>query len=146
MGKRRKALASAPRETETRTKRIQTEELLSFNFSYLNEQEAAGQSLEEWCDSHEQIPLLVSFIRKLAHLSDQNITTSMTEGGLALYGDFPAKKVTNFKCPAGLENKKWGTIRNVGGQQARVAGFLQDQTFFPVFLDKDHVFYKSSKR
>lgn len=144
MAKRSRALASADRAENNRDKIIENNELLVFNFRHFLEHEHAGQTLAEWCT--ESAMLLPDFFRKLIHLSDQNLTVSLSEKSITLYDTFPDKSKTDFQCPKGMEQKNWGTLRNIGGQKARVAGFLQGRTFFPVFLDQHHLFYKSSKK
>lgn len=146
MSKRARGLAAAQRPTDVRDKKIETPDLLSFNFRYLSCDTNPGQSPEQWCELANKTTLLADFVRKLVHLSDQNITVSQSEKSLTLYKGFPGKRVTDFSCPTGLENKNWGTIRNIGGQKARVAGFLEGNIFYPVFLDKNHVFYKADKK
>ncbi len=41
---------------------------------------------------------------------------------------------------------EWATIQKIVGQKTRVAGYLIKNVFYPVFLDKDHLFYPSTKR
>lgn len=39
-----------------------------------------------------------------------------------------------------------GTIQRIGGQKPRLAGYIIGSVFYPVFLDKDHLFYQSTKK
>ena len=40
----------------------------------------------------------------------------------------------------------WGTIQRIGGQKPRLAGYVIGSVFYPVFLDKDHLFFPSKKK
>ena len=44
------------------------------------------------------------------------------------------------------ENNKYVLNQRVGGQKIRVAGYLIKNVFYPVFLDKEHLFYPSTKK
>lgn len=74
---------------------------------------------------------------------------------LAEYGDFPIN--SDLKIPSNIPNSKeliWSRFRLM--QKVRVCGFfvtddiakefsLSTNTFYIVFLDKDHLFYKTEK-
>ena len=117
---------------------------LAFSFKYFHDNDGAGQSLKSWLDAE---PLLVQgLFDKFVFLSDNSLTASQQHEILSLYKQFPEKKNTDFSCPVGLEDENWGTIRKLNGQKGRAAGFLRDNIFYVVYLDKDHRFWKSSKR
>lgn len=138
-------LSTGRRLAETRTPRVVfVKSDLSFSFKYFYDQDGAGQSLKTWLDTE---PLLVQgLLDKLIFLSSNNLTAVQQNKILTLYQQFPAKKQTDFSCIAGFENENWGTIRKLNGQQGRAAGFLRDNVFYIVHLDKDHRFWKSSRR
>lgn len=93
---------------------------------------------------------LCDFLDRLVDLSKKNILEAKGnhhKNLLAIYDDFDFEnsdfKKPDFEIP---ENAKWGVIKKIGGQKGRVAGFLWDNIFYVVFLDKEHKFYKTEKK
>ncbi|MDO5070671.1 MAG: hypothetical protein Q4D78_10865 [Neisseria zoodegmatis] len=130
------------------TKKVKTksdnEGYISFSFRYFqNTDQLPAQSLETWHTDGSTLDLLYS----LVHISQRNITELQAgDKKLTLYKKFPDKTVNEFSCPRELnESENWGCLRNIGGQKARVAGFLRNNIFYIVYLDKEHKFFKSSK-
>ncbi|NYA25790.1 hypothetical protein HZI65_07130 [Haemophilus haemolyticus] len=146
MASRKPQLKISRQGQETKEVKTKTdnERYISFSFRYFqNTDQLPAQSLETWHTDGSTIDLL----RSLAHISQRNITELQAgDKKLTLYKSFPNKQVNEFSCPSGLsEDENWGCLRNIGGQKARVAGFLKNNIFYIVFLDKEHKFYKSSK-
>lgn len=112
---------------------------LLFSFRYLDSNQ--GQSLDDWSQSN----LLLDFVSKLKDFSGSKPSEVFTGNRHKLYGEFPPKDVTNYKLPPSLgAGLNWGVF-GVGNQKVRVAGFLLENTFYIVFLDKEHKFYKTTK-
>lgn len=110
--------------------------LLCFNFKYIDKNQ--GQTFEEW----EEEKLLSIMMERFKHLSDNNIMEAQ-KGILTLYGDFPSK--SNFNYPSYIpDNVNWASIRLQNKE--RVIGFVKDNIFYVVFLDKDHGFWLSEKK
>ena len=71
------------------------------------------------------IPLILTFV----------------QGYLTIYRDFPER--SDFKIPQYFEGDvNWAVIKDIGGQKARVAGYVHENVFYIVFLDKEHKFFK----
>lgn len=140
----RQPLSSGRRLAETRTAKVVfVKSDLTFSFKYFQDQDGTGQSLKTWLET--EVLLVQGLVNKLVYLSDNTLTASQQNKILTLYRQFPARNQTDFTCLAGFENENWGTIRKLNGQKGRAAGFLRDNVFYVVFLDKDHRFWKSSK-
>jgi len=132
-----------------------------FNFSYFCHQ-PAGQQFSEW-SADQQIKLfgkLHDYSRMpLSHWRNQRVGG----GGrkvLEIYGKFPQN--SDFQLPPSVPHDvDWGRFR-IGGSE-RLAGFVVPpaysgkehqthagrfccNTFYVVFLDRDHRFYKSEDR
>lgn len=129
-----------------------------FNFSYFDVQ-PAGQHFGDW--SHAQ---LVGLLEKLKEYSKKPLsawlTTPVGKSGtvLAIYGAFP--KDSDFTVPKHVPHQAmWGRFRLESA--VRLVGFVVPgefhdrahprtrcrfdcNTFYVVFLDENHVFYKSS--
>lgn len=109
---------------------------LCFNFKYIDKNQ--GQTFEEW----EEEKLLSIMMERFKHLSDNNIMEAQ-KGILTLYGEFSIK--SNYKYPSYIpDNVNWASIRLQNKE--RVIGFVKDNIFYVVFLDKNHEFWLSEKR
>lgn len=129
-----------------------------FNFSYFTEQ-PAGQTFSDWGG-----PAVIELCGKLKEFSQQPLTYWMTrpvgKSGtvLTIYGDFP--KPSEFEHPKAVPiEAQWGRFRL--DWSSRLVGFVvpkafQDEkhecghrfdcnTFYVVFLDENHVFYKGKE-
>ncbi len=143
VSKRSAPMKSGSRREDTRVaKPIPPSRFLSFCFRFLKENDSVGQSIEQW----EADGLLGDLFRKMVHACSVDITTLQTQKSLTNYGKFPVRDVTDFSCPTGISaDENWAVLRNIGGQKKRVAGFINDDVFHVVFLDRDHRFWKSER-
>lgn len=117
-------------------------QLLNFNFKDLDSVQCPpGQTVEEW----QEQGLLSALIEKLKNLSNMTLNEALQQQQIKIYGDFPPK--SDFKSPKHLKGKvKWSVIMNVKRQKCRVAGYVDGNTFFIVFLDREHKFWKTEKK
>lgn len=137
-------------DTDTLTKRCK------FNFSYFDVQ-AASQSFEGWTQDQ-----LSKLLHKLKDYSRESLkhwcNTSLGKSGkvLVVYGAFPAK--TDFLVPKHVPHQaQWARFRLESA--VRLVGFVLPKeyhakehpktgerydcnTFYVVFLDAEHRFYK----
>ena len=96
-----------------------------------------GQSFTDW----QKNGLLDDLMEKMVDLSQKDRIEACQQKCLKIYGEFPDN--TDFKIPRYIEGDvEWGVIEDVGGQLHRVAGYMIDNVFYIVFLDKGHKFYK----
>ena len=96
-----------------------------------------GQTWAEW----EKEGLLVPMLDKLVQLSQKDRVEASQQQCIKVYGAFPAS--SEFKVPRFIEGEvEWAVIEDVGGQKHRIAGYMLDNVFYIVFLDKDHKFWK----
>lgn len=128
-----------------------------FNFSFFDHTQDAGQNFNEW--DHNS---LVKLLEKLKHYSNENLEhwrhARCGAGGLTIYENyknFPTK--SEFIHPKHVpHNVEWARFRLE--QKVRLIGFVlpkdceniidtacnltyDPNTFFVVFLDRDHRFY-----
>lgn len=136
--------ASDSRTANVRNERKVKDELpkLSFNFKDFDfNQCPPGQKLEEW----QKIKMLDKLMRKFIEVCSCTRPEAEQKGLLKVYDEFP--KTSHFKIPQHIKGEvSWGTIRKIGGQKPRLAGYVIDSVFYPVFLDKDHLFFPSTKK
>ena len=142
MNRRAKGLKSSSRNENTRTENTKNtgDRYISFSFRYFIDIDDIGQSIQTW----HQEGLLLAFYEKLQHISTTGITTLMQNGVITNYRRFPED--SGFKIPQGLDASwDWSVIKDIGGQKVRVAGFLENNIFHIVYLDKDHQFWPSKR-
>ena len=131
-----------------------------FNFGYFTNSQRAGQDFKDW--SNEQLlkllDKLVSYSKEsLSHWENQPIGKGSGHV-LEVYGKFPTN--SDFEHPKHVPHQAcWGRFRLESS--VRLAGFIIPKdydnkqqnsssfkfcsnTFYVVFLDKDHKFYKSA--
>ena len=136
--------ASDSRTANVRTERKVKDDLpkLSFNFKDFDfNQCPPGQTLDKWQESNMLDKLLRKFIDVCACTRPEAEQKEL----LKVYGKFPTK--SQFKIPKHIEGEvAWGTIQRIGGQKPRLAGYIIESVFYPVFLDKDHLFFPSEKK
>lgn len=115
---------------------------LSLNFKDFDfNQCPPGQTLEKW----QEEKMLDKLMRKFIDVCACTRPEALQKGLLKVYGDFPAN--SKFKIPSYIQGDvEWGTIQRIGGQKPRLAGHIIDSVFYPVFLDKDHLFFPSTKK
>ena len=127
--------------------------LCCFNFTYFRKTDNS-QSFENW----QKEEILADLMNKIKEFSKKSLQESKNEKRLKLYGDFPTTAIGDFILPKDLPENglKWGSFRITG--EKRLIGFVVSDliegldcsnlknTFFVVFLDKNHKFYKSNKK
>ncbi|MCS6116643.1 hypothetical protein [Shewanella baltica] len=134
-----------------------------FNLAYFDDTQSAGQDFDQWGQT-TGIASLKNILEKFKEYTKQPLVYWQNQrvggGGLKvleLYGDFPTK--SDFKHPKHVPvDAHWARFRL--GNKVRLVGFViskeaiknlpeseQDKfchnTFYVVFLDKDHKFYKT---
>lgn len=133
-----------------------------FNFSYFDPNQDAGQKFSEW--THKQLYDLLGKIKDyttkpLDYWRHQRVGNSGLRM-LAIYGVFPSK--SDFVHPKYVPHQaQWGRFRL--GSKLRLVGFtipaelhktphkktgefFDKNTFYVVFLDRDHKFYLTEKK
>ncbi len=98
-----------------------------------------GQSFEDW----EKDKILSNLMTRLREISSFTATEAQQKRILTIYGDFPVK--TGFKQPKHIpDGVNWAVI-SIKGKE-RIAGYIEDNVFYIVFLDKNHRFWITEKK
>jgi|TARA_Y100000310_G_scaffold39362_1_gene36949 hypothetical protein len=143
MAKDRSRRKVKPRKENTREERkvVSHRELLTFSFKFLDQTQPLGncETIELW----EREGLLKPFMSRLQELSGLTREEASNQKQIKIYRDFPPKDKTDFFHPKHVDkNVAWGVIEGIGGLP-RVVGFIQESTFYVVFLDSKHRFWIS---
>jgi len=98
-----------------------------------------GQKFEEW----EEERILSNLLTRLREISAYLIEEALGQQIIKVYDNFPAN--SDFNHPKHVaEGVKWSTIRVKGKE--RIVGYLEENIFYVVFLDKDHRFWITEKK
>jgi hypothetical protein len=124
-------------------RRVKDEQIkLSLNFKDFDfKQCPPGQTLETW----QEDKILDKLVKKFIDVCACSRIEALQKGLLKVYDAFPVN--SQFKIPNHIQGDvEWGTIQRIGGQKPRLAGYIIGSTFYPVFLDKEHLFFPSPKK
>lgn len=98
-----------------------------------------GQSFEDW----EKESILSELMTRLRQVSNYSVPEAEQQRILKIYGDFPPE--SDFIPPRHISpGVNWASISIRG--KIRIGGYLEDNVFYIVFLDKDHRFWISKKK
>ncbi|EJZ7971167.1 hypothetical protein OIT16_004603 [Vibrio vulnificus] len=124
-------------------KTTQSKDLMTFSFKDLDQTQPKNncETIELWANKG----LLEKLINRMYDISKLTRSEACMQQQIKLYPDgFPPPKKTDFFVPSYVDkNVAWGVIEGIGGKP-RVAGYLSENTFYVVFLDSNHNFFKSS--
>lgn len=132
-----------------------------FNFHYFTKDKNAGQGFDEW--THGQLLKLMDKLKAYSENSLGYWQTQVLEkqSVLEIYGAFPKAK-SEFTEPTRIPSDvQWGRFRLEGDM--RLVGFIvptdkhkdvhkgtreiyDSNTFYIVFLDSEHKFYRTKKK
>ncbi|MDM8550404.1 hypothetical protein QUF72_10010 [Desulfobacterales bacterium HSG2] len=155
-------LASIPKESLDSDKQ-DIADRCKFNFSYFDNSQKVGQDFKDW--NKEQ---LVKFLNKLKEYCKFSLKywkkqpigkAKKRKTVYANYGTFPRK--SDFTHPKHIPHQaEWGRFRleddmrligfvipnDYKGKKSKKGFYYDINTFYIVFLDEKHNFYKSEKR
>ena len=119
-------------------------ELLTFSFKDIDETQPkkSPQTFKSWDEEN----ILVSLLERLKDLSKLTRDEATNQQQIKIYGDFPPSAKTDFNYPKYIDKHvAWGVIEGIDGKK-RVVGYIVENTFYIVFLDKEHRFWISEKK
>jgi len=144
---KRNPLAPNTRNDHTRDTRRQKEScdhiVVSFEYFDFTQPKNKKESFELW----QKENILVALNNKFVEICKLTPSEAKISQHLKVYGDFPRSSDSDFRMPSHVpDDVEWGVIRKIGGQKHVVAGFISDNVFYAVFLDKEHRFWISEKK
>lgn len=115
--------------------------VLSFKDYIPNALKRDKQSFSTW----EQDQILSQLNDKLKILCNMTMSEAKQNGIIKEYSSFPEK--SDFSCPDNLNHiNTWASFNRISGQKCRIAGYIVENIFNVVFLDKNHRFYITEKK
>ena len=108
---------------------------ISFSFQYMDNTQ--GQSLKEW----EAEGLLADLIIRTQQISQYTVEKSLRCQFIKQYTKVSFPPTSKFKEPKHVTPDNWAVIHIKPKSKEVVAGFLENDVFYIVFLDKEHDFW-----
>jgi hypothetical protein len=108
---------------------------ISFSIQYLDNTQ--GQSLKEW----EAEGLLADLMLKIQQISQHTVEESLRCQFIKQYTKVSFPPTSKFKEPKHVTPDNWAVIHIKPESKEVVAGFLENDVFYIVFLDKEHDFW-----
>jgi len=112
----------------------------NLSFSLSMHIKAEGQSIKEW----SELGLLEQLFIRLKHLGQYPALTVRQKKWIKEYHkvDFPPN--SKFTEPKHVSNVTWAVLHITPKSKEVVAGYIENEVFYIIFLDKEHNFWPSS--
>jgi len=108
-----------------------------FLISFKHLDKTQGASLEQWDSEHK----LHRAMEVLSGYCQRSLRSQLSDK-FTIYGGYPPSDKAGYKRPTYIsEDAEWARI-HINGLQI-LAGHIYKNTFYVVFLDPDHNFYKT---
>jgi hypothetical protein len=121
---------------------IQAKKGRKVSFSISMHISTQGQTFKEWDDLGLAAPLLT----RMQFVGQYSVQEAFQNQYIKQYTKVDWPPDSGFTCPKHLPNKVWSVMHVTNHSKEVVVGFIEDDIFFVVFLDKDHVFWPSPKK
>ena len=132
-----------PANTREEKKVVTARKLITVSFKDIDFTQPKGneQTFDTWSNDGLLVPLLER-IRQLTKLTRDEAEKQQI---IKVYGDIPDH--SDFTRPKHVdENASWAVLKGIGGQVSTLAGYIVENTFYAVFLDKEHRFWPTEKK
>ena len=145
MGRDRSKKGNYKRSANTREEKkvVSARKLITVSFKDIDFTQPNGkeQTFDTWSNDGLLVPLLER-IRQLTKLTRDEAEKQQI---IKVYGDIPDH--SDFTRPKHVdENASWAVLKGIGGQVSTLAGYIVENTFYAVFLDKEHRFWPTEKK
>ena len=136
---------SFERKENFREEKVKTQDKNKIVFSFKDFDHTQPQHNPQNFTSWENDKTLAKLMESLKELTKKTFQEAEREGIITRYNTFPEN--SDFTCPKYIdEDACWAVIKKISGQKSRAVGYIVDNIFYLVFLDKDHKFWKTSKK
>lgn len=138
--KREKKVPAYERKQGSRGPQEPKKPKLLFSLEFLIDNTGEGQTFEEW----QKLGHIADMNEMMRHLGKFTCEEALQDGSIKQYKKWPSH--SEFTTPKHLPDKNWGCMHITKKSREVVAGFLEDNVFYMVFLDKEHLFYPMADR
>lgn len=108
---------------------------ISFSWEKLDKNQ--GQTPSEW----EQEGLLSQLCIRMQQIGQFEATTALAQQYIKQYTQVGFPPNSKFEIPKHVTPTYWGVIHVTPNSKEVVAGYIENDVFYVVFLDKDHLFW-----
>lgn len=102
---------------------------------------AEGQSLEEW----EKLGLLSTMNKRLQFVGQYSCQEALQKKYLKQYTKVKFPPDSKFTEPKHITGVDWSVMHITTNSKEVVVGFIKDDVFYIIFLDKNHEFWPTTK-
>lgn len=127
------------REQGRREAHIKKARNISFSFTKLITTQ--GQKIEEW----NNLGLLGNLILRMKFVGQHSTVVAIQNEFIKQYTKVNFPPNSKFKQPNHIADVTWAVMHITGTSKEVVVGYIEDDVFYIVFLDKDHEFWLCSK-
>lgn len=127
------------RERGKREIRQQKRRKLSFSFIKLITTQ--GQTFEEW----QELEILSTLNLRIKFLNQFSVQEALQKGYIKQYSKVEFPPNSGFTQPKHIIDVTWVVLHITNTSKEVVVGYINDDIFFIVFLDKEHQFWLTKK-
>lgn len=143
---KKRSSESFNRKEGTRTEKpsLDKSKNISFSFKYLDETQPKikPETIESW----DSDGFSLKFIQGLKNLCKLTFREAEEQKQITIYKDNTIPDGSYFEFPKNIPNDiQWVAIKKIFGQQPRIIGFIEDDIFQIVLLDKNHKFWPTDR-
>ncbi len=101
-----------------------------------------GQSIDEWSN----LDLLAKLLRKMQQCGQHSVHEIRQKKWIKEYSKVSFPPNSKFTHPKHISEVTWAVMHITDNSKEVVVGFVEDDVFYLVFLDKDHEFWPTKKK
>jgi hypothetical protein len=114
----------------------------NITFSFSKHIKGEGQSIEEWA----YLGLLEPLILRLKYLGQHTTLSVRQNQWIKEYHKISFPPESEFKEPKHVTGVIWAVMHITENSKEIVVGYIEEDVFYIVFLDKEHKFWPSKKK
>ena len=111
----------------------------NLTFSFSKHIKAEGQTIKEW----EELKLLGLLLERIKNLGQYSALQVRQKKWIKEYHKVNFPPNTGFTEPKHITNQTWAVMHITPKSKEVAVGFIEDEVFYIIFLDKDHLFWTS---
>ncbi len=110
----------------------------NITFSFSKHIKGEGQSIEEW----NELGLLEPLILRIKYLGQHSTLEVRQKNWIKEYHKVEFPPESDFKEPKHVVGVTWAVMHITDNSKEVVAGYIEEDVFYIIFLDRDHKFWK----
>lgn len=137
-----KKMPKYQREQGTRPAKEKKGRTLAFSLREVLPHVEPGQTSKEW----EEEGLLSLLYEQIRYVSQFTCQEALQKGCIKRYTKVGYPPDSEFRQPKHINAEIWAVMHITQHSKEVVAGYIEDDVFYIVFLDKDHQFWPMADR